>query len=825
MNRKNISFPILLQYILSVIAKLSLKDIDDVVKDIEHENIVQSSILNPVFGYLFESTAALSNIRFYGPGLVSVKDSGTRNYSRDSSSEPVVNLLIKLFPSPTGTVCHIRNRKNNFGLDFKNNQQQGIEFLSDMFVQVLIPGTTTKYVEDGEPESFKKVRGILCNFIRNSDKIFKNTDEQMIKLMTIHAFIINALDDKNDLKKYLSIILESMKWNKFKICNFNFDITTEILKIQKSYLSFPYSGLNQPPSNAVIPVYDRNRNEFVEDKTFSDCVDVLLLNICNCLFYDSENLCYSVNKLDQDSELAKFYKKNNQIFTITNDIRKEWSKVIQGLDDFPIKDTSKYKLHSIVYLKDHRNELDTGIINMMNVLIKICGLDHSSIWYKFDGKNIEEKLQDLFILISHYFSNQRLMIKVLPSSFTEFDSSYRIDFQGCFSFNFTLPNKSEITIINTQTNKHAEMKVAQHLQDMTYFSSELNNNQDSNHLLGIIFETYMSMAQNHINETCYLNIFNKIYFAGPIITNNQKKETLITILNAIELNEENMNQDLNDCEISILEGMTNTILDSVNLDDYGTRLLFMPCLVYYEKLKECEVIECWHHSFNIEGKKIYKLWKNRIQQTKISNALIDISMIPKHFIPFLFDTLSEMPCIKELFVLGIIEERIQSFTEGCSKLTNLTYIDLSNNNLGFKSIQYISEMLAGLKHLTRLDISNNSIGDEGSKYISMAIEKLNNLEVIDLSFNDIGPSGALYFAFSLKKLSNLKSINLADNNLQSIGAQYIALALTNHENLNCVDFFNNKIDTRTKQQISLMLETIKSLEYLNLSENGAEDLE
>ena len=77
------------------------------------------------------------------------------------------------------------------------------------------------------------------------------------------------------------------------------------------------------------------------------------------------------------------------------------------------------------------------------------------------------------------------------------------------------------------------MKVAQHLQDMTYFSSELNNNQDSNRLLGIIFETYMSMAQNYINETCYLNIFDIIYFAGPIITNDQKKETLIMILDVI----------------------------------------------------------------------------------------------------------------------------------------------------------------------------------------------------------------------------------------------------------------------------------------------------
>lgn len=61
------------------------------------------------------------------------------------------------------------------------------------------------------------------------------------------------------------------------------------------------------------------------------------------------------------------------------------SKVIQGLDDFKNKDESIYQLHKIVYLKDKRNEIDTGLINMINVLIKICNLDHQEIWKDFEG--------------------------------------------------------------------------------------------------------------------------------------------------------------------------------------------------------------------------------------------------------------------------------------------------------------------------------------------------------------------------------------------------------------------------------------------------------
>ena len=53
-------------------------------------------------------------------------------------------------------------------------------------------------------------------------------------------------------------------------------------------------------------------------KTFSDCVDVFFLNLCNCIFYDSKNYCYSTGNLDPESELAKFYQKYNKLFEITD---------------------------------------------------------------------------------------------------------------------------------------------------------------------------------------------------------------------------------------------------------------------------------------------------------------------------------------------------------------------------------------------------------------------------------------------------------------------------------------------------------------------------
>ena len=67
----------------------------------------------------------------------------------------------------------------------------------------------------------------------------------------------------------------------------------------------------------------------------------------------------------------------------------------------------------------------------------------------------------------------------------------------------------------------------------------------------------------------------------------------------------------------------------------------MPCLVYYEKLNDCEIMNCWEQSFSLHKTEIYKLWKDRVQQINVSSILVDISTISKNAILFLFDTLSK----------------------------------------------------------------------------------------------------------------------------------------------------------------------------------------
>ena len=60
-----------------------------------------------------------------------------------------------------------------------------------------------------------------------------------------------------------------------KLEKLNLNIIDNVIKIENIFKSFPYSDLNQPASNAVIPVYDRETDTFNESKN--------LFRLCRCI--------------------------------------------------------------------------------------------------------------------------------------------------------------------------------------------------------------------------------------------------------------------------------------------------------------------------------------------------------------------------------------------------------------------------------------------------------------------------------------------------------------------------------------------------------------
>ena len=67
-------------------------------------------------------------------------------------------------------------------------------------------------------------------------------------------------------------------------------------------------------------MYDRKENK-IKENTFSDCADITLLHLCNCLFYDGEK--YSLDHLSENAPIRKFYEKHATLFQITEKTRED----------------------------------------------------------------------------------------------------------------------------------------------------------------------------------------------------------------------------------------------------------------------------------------------------------------------------------------------------------------------------------------------------------------------------------------------------------------------------------------------------------------------
>lgn len=805
MFRKYLSITVLVSFCLKVYSKISPVCIKEVIDELtQYESIAKlytSSIINPIYGYLFQASGALNNIRFFGPSMETEKKDNFRNYSLDSSNDDIVKLAIELFPSPTGTICHIRNMKDNFGYIFKNNIEEGILFLCNMFVKVL--ENNDEYDHGYEHEAFQKVREIL---LKGNISLFDNTNSQIIKLMMIHSFAINVFDDKNDLKRYITIISDSItNIDILELFSLNINVTDEVLKVENNYKEFPYSKWNQPPSNSVISIYDRKTDSFNGDKFFSDCADVLLLNLCNCLFYDPEKLCYSTEKLEKGSRIYNFYQSHNKLFTITDDVRNEWSRVIQGLDNFSTVDNSKYKLNKIVYVAKKRNEVEVGMLNMMNILIKICNVNHDEFWRDFDGENIFGKIEELLSIISSTTMN----ITVKGIKFYELDIKHRMEVFGGFEIIFENSRK-KITMAVCHTVNHAEISLAQ-------YENNVNDNLidiavDTENLCGFIFYNYVAIATDIEMQNFNLMIFDIIYFLGPIKTNEEKLEILLMILDTItKPDDEGFSE--------ILLGIYRSILDTIDLTDIGTREIFLTSLVYNEDLTDTEILENWKKSLTMRYYDIYKLWEARILNISRSSIIMKCYNIPSERIVDAFTILSRLSHLETLYLVGIDKNIAGEIADGLGKLNQLSTLDISNNHLDPETMKYFAEAIGKLTNLNYLNISNNNLGCDGSKYISQALFKLENLISFDASFCKIGSDGIEFISASFPYLRNLKHLKMPYNELYSVGARKLSINLESLQSLSTVNLSYNEFGEYGVREIEFELIKLNSLKYFDLSNN------
>ena len=363
---------VLMQLIRSKLSIDTIRKSVDQIKTEFKSDIVENTIINPIYGWLFEATGAVHNIRFYGPKPIINMEDHKRNHSKDKSKDTVVKSVIEMFPSIDGQLSCIRGTRENLGKILREYKKDGVIFLGQIFSELLLEKIVENNIinnsdkneqandqkkqrrrkhneskqidptqvtgQTNNQDSQNKGTGDLKDIDSNQRLIkFKNNikskdntvfQDKTVKLMLIHSFSLNIFETEEELSLYLGTIMKNVEVNlkkdrangeTFEIDTFKtsynvIDETSNLFNLQNV---FPYTIINKPPSNIRIPYYNRATKSFESSKLFTDCVEITILNICNCLFYDSKKRCYNIRKLNPKSDIYKFYEKNNTILHLS----------------------------------------------------------------------------------------------------------------------------------------------------------------------------------------------------------------------------------------------------------------------------------------------------------------------------------------------------------------------------------------------------------------------------------------------------------------------------------------------------------------------------
>lgn len=808
-----------------VFAKLNFECINDTISSLKvssetESELLRSTIINPVFGYFFTSTGALDNLRCYSPGIEIKKlQNNTRDFYSDYSADPITQMLIEMFPSPTNTFF-FENNENSFRFKFNENRKEGIEFLAIAFSKILTSKDNFLNFLPHEYNTFEVMKQLLMN----SHTTLNFFEPNQAKLLAIHAFILNVLDDEKDLKEYLEIILKNIEnKNSIEIYNFGVDVLNCIKDSKQQLKSFSFSEYNQPIPSQILPLYFIKLEDNVEKEVFLNSAEILLLNICNCLFYDPNTCRYSIQHLQQDSKLANFYKKHNQRFEITDEVKSDWSKVVHRLEDFKGKENDIKMINKISYLTEKRDSLRCGLITMMNVLIKICNINHSEFWKDFCCENISEKIVKLFKLIYPNFQGQTISFNLNTSAFDVFNFDENFDFQGSFELQLKQENGNSIILSISQSCCIAEMKLIKCIRHELNHRLAKEINSKPKALPVILFRNYLELSKENKIGNHDLDIFFEIFFSGPLNTINQEQNILLHISKALLKEENRKGIRLSNDEIKMLKMILNSFISTKNLNNMEIKASYALFLYNCDWLNPNFIINCWEKSFSFEACDIYKLWEEKIINLNFESISLNFHEIPVHKIPELFKILKKCKNLKDLTILKMKFEQFELFSSCLKELTNLKTLNLSNNGLGYKGAVSLSEAFKELTNLTSLNLSGNCLAFRAAQAIAKGLVKLENLTDLDISDNGLGCGGSKFIAEALIYLQKLHTLNISKNNCGIEGTAYILDSLINCLNLSELNLSRNIFSRQGVQNFSQSLSLLTTLTRLNISENFFND--
>ena len=181
-------------------------------------------------------------------------------------------------------------------------------------------------------------------------------------------------------------------------------------------------------------------------------------------------------------------------------------------------------------------------------------------------------------------------------------------------------------------------------------------------------------------------------------------------------------------------------------------------------------------------------------------------------------------CMKNLYSLDISNSNINDndliyLTPYILNLTNLKYLNLSQNCLTSVSISFFVETFKMLTNLEMLNLNQNELCDEGIIELSSQIENLKRLKHLSLVYNKIKYYGLMSLSKKLPLLKRLTHLNLSSNFIFYEEMNSFITSMNNLPLLTYLNISNNQIMSDGLVLISNKLNKMNNLQYINISEN------
>ena len=320
------------------------------------------------------------------------------------------------------------------------------------------------------------------------------------------------------------------------------------------------------------------------------------------------------------------------------------------------------------------------------------------------------------------------------------------------------------------------------------------------HTNGNLMKGYIS--NKNLEETLYCRIASKLY------TNNQLSVVILNVSSIImhKANKQQIRDGLvmNNC-------ITNLIMKECCIDDETAEII--SCYIKTSNMI-CVVFEgCTFYS---SASKVIFDALSSISTLKY--MIIDDSHIDEATALVLSLVIERNIKLSHIQINCHIQSKIIQVVSALKRVSAINGLILSNNSIPENAINNLVEAIAINSNLRSLYLDNNNLQHHGA-LVASALCKITSLTTLDLSNNNMTEEVADKIALAIGNNNSIKELHIRGNIFRADGIIKIAQSLCGLTCLNVLDASNNHITEGAAESVAKAILSNPALEELYLSDN------